>query len=365
MKKITVLFRMLAVCCLSAAAASSFAQVKADVLELQDPKSFSIALLPDVQNYVKYDYNQPILELLTAWIADNKENLNIKAALCTGDLVDQNECLVPPFPRFGNLTSKQQWEFVSHAFARLDNRVPYVICPGNHDYGYTRSEVPITHFPEYFTVERNPLNKGFLVAAANNRLGVPTLENAAFEVKDEHWGDLLVISLEFGPRDEVMEWAKNLCESEQYRNHKVIVLTHSYIGEGNDPKFIKNDHYKMRPLTNGADMWEKLVKTTANIRMVICGHYGVANEKLESATGFKVSKNDAGKEVCQMMFNTQTIGGGFSGNGGDGWLRILEFKPDGKTVKVTTYSPLFGFSSRTKDMALSTLPCNDFSFKIE
>ncbi len=85
------------------------------------------------------DYNQPVLELLTAWIADNVNNLNIKAALCTGDMVDQNECLVPPF-RFGNQTSTQQWEFVSRAFNRLDNILPYIISTGNHDYGYTRAE---------------------------------------------------------------------------------------------------------------------------------------------------------------------------------------------------------------------------------
>ncbi|HBG54278.1 MAG TPA: serine/threonine protein phosphatase, partial [Rikenellaceae bacterium] len=80
----------------------SIGQQKAHILSLKDSSSFSFVLLPDVQNYVKYDYNQPALELLTAWIADNVSNLNIKAALCTGDLVDQNECLVPPFPRFGN-----------------------------------------------------------------------------------------------------------------------------------------------------------------------------------------------------------------------------------------------------------------------
>jgi hypothetical protein len=40
-----------------------------------------------------------------------------------------------------------------------------------------------------------------------------------------------------------------------------------------------------------------------------------------------------------------------SGNGGDGWLRILEFLPDGQTIQIKTYSPLFGFSPSTKGMA--------------
>ncbi len=118
MKKLVLLLLLLFVVQLSNG------QQKAHILSLKDSSSFSFVLLPDVQNYVKYDYNQPVLELLTAWIADNVNNLNIKAALCTGDMVDQNECLVPPFPRFGNQTSTQQWEFVSRAFNRLDNILP-------------------------------------------------------------------------------------------------------------------------------------------------------------------------------------------------------------------------------------------------
>ncbi len=47
-----------------------------------------------------------------------------------------------------------------------------------------------------------------------------------------------------------------------------------------------------------------------------------------------------------MMFNVQILGGGWEGNGGDGWLRILEFLPDGRTIKVRTYSPPCSASRR-------------------
>ena len=50
--------------------------------------------------------------------------------------------------------------------------------------------------------------------------------------------------------------------------------------------------------------------------------------------GQRCDKNIAGKNVFQMMFNAQTEGGGWHGNGGDGWLRIMEFMPDGKTIKI-------------------------------
>ena len=79
------------------------AQVNTNQQHLCNPNSFSIVLLGDPQNYVKYDYNQPVFELMTAWTAHHIDSLRVKAVLCTGDLVDQNECILPPFPRFGNL----------------------------------------------------------------------------------------------------------------------------------------------------------------------------------------------------------------------------------------------------------------------
>ena len=81
--------------------------------------------------------------------------------------------------------------------------------------------------------------------------------------------------------------------------------------------------------------------------------------------GWRVDDNVAGNKVHQMMFNVQTLGGGWEGNGGDCWLRILEFMPDGKTIKVRTYSPLFGISNLTKHLAHRTSELDQFDFVIE
>ena len=148
--------------------------------QLENPKSSSMILLPDPQTYTKFDTNQPIFDLMTAWVAANIKPLSVQAVHCTGDLVEQNEYLVPDKVN-GNQTSTQQWKAASEAFAKLDGKVPYAICGGNHDYGYTRSENRLCHFPDYFPVERNPLWKDCLVSVCNNAFGIPTLENAAFE----------------------------------------------------------------------------------------------------------------------------------------------------------------------------------------
>lgn len=113
------------------------AQRRADRQTLSDDRSFSMILLGDPQGYVKYAVNQPILELCTAWIADNIDNLHIRAVLCTGDLVEQNENAVPD-SRMLDRTSREMWQASSRAFERLDDRVPYIVSCGNHDYGYKR-----------------------------------------------------------------------------------------------------------------------------------------------------------------------------------------------------------------------------------
>lgn len=343
---------------------SLYAQNKADQMRRSHKDSFSMIMLSDPQNYIKYDYNQPIFDLMTAWVADNIDSLNIKTVLCTGDLVDQNECLVPPFPRFGNLTSRQQWEYVSYTFNRLDNKVPYIISTGNHDYGYTRSENSMTRFPEYFNIERNSCWKKTIVEVCNNRAGYPTLENAAIEVTDQNWGKILVIAVEYAPRDEVLEWAKNISASDTYKDHKVFLLIHSYSTGGSESKRIEKDGYKITPANSGEQVWQKLVYPSSNIRMVLCGHYAVAGESFQNNVGYRTDKNVVGKDVPQMMFNAQALGGGMSGNGGDGWLRILEFMPDGKTIKVKTYSPLFGFSPTTKKLAWRTDKYDQFDIII-
>ena len=76
---------------------------------------------------------------------------------------------------------------------------------------------------------------------------------------------------------------------------------------------------------------------------------------------YRVDKNSAGKDVSQMTFNVQYVGGGPEGNGGDGWLRILEFMSDGKTIKVRTY----GISKLTRHLAHRTAPYDQFDIILE
>ena len=336
------------------------AQHRADQQKLTDTDAFTMILLGDPQGYIKYDINQPILDICTAWISDQIENLNIKAVLCTGDLVEQNENIIRN-RRMLNQTSREMWEAVSNSFSRIDNRVPYITSLGNHDYGYKNSENSMTRFPEYFPFERNPAWREIVVDAIPNRNGIPSLENAAFEFSDSNWGKLLVITSEYLPRDEVLAWAKDLAASDKYKGHRIIFMTHAYLreGQGENARLIETDNRGIEGNT-GKEIWEKLINPSTNINLVICGHVANGNGEFADNVGYRVDKNMSGTNVHQMMFNVQTLGGGWEGNGGDGWLRILEFMPDGKTIKIRTYSPLFGISPSTKHLAHRQAPYDQF-----
>lgn len=62
--------------------------------------------------------------------------------------------------------------------------------------------------------------------------------------------------------------------------------------------------------------------------MAINGHV------LGDGLGRLVSQTAAQRDVHQMLVNFQMLP-----NGGDGWLRLLEFEADGKSVNVVDYSP--------------------------
>lgn len=329
--------------------------------ELADKNSFSMIVYPDPQGYVKYAENQPIFELMTAWTAYNIQRLNIKAVLCTGDLVEFNELLIAD-PGMSNQNSLEQWKATSKAFEWLDGKIPYINCLGNHDYGYKSSEKRITNFSTYFPVNRNSLWKNCLAEVANNYEEKPTLENAAYEFSHANWGKILVVVLEFSPRDEILDWAKKICNSGKYKNHKVILLTHSFMDYKGE-RYVK-ENYRISPANYGKDIWERVVYPCPNVKLVICGH-DAREGSFEQNVGFRTDKNVADKNVYQMMWNAQTAGGGWEGNGGDGWLRILEFMPDGKTIKVRTFSPLLAISEAGASQAWRTEKYDQFEIIIE
>ena len=95
---------------------------------------------------------------------------------------------------------------------------------------------------------------------------------------------------------------------------------------------------------DGEEFWQKLVRKN-NFALVFNGHVG------SHGLGFLASKNDRGNRVIKCWSTTNHA------LGGEGYLRILEFLPDGKTVHVKSYSPLY--DKYLDDAA------NQFSFELD
>lgn len=328
---------------------------------LSDSNAWCVIMLPDPQTYQKFGRNQPIFELMTAWISENIEKLNIKLVICTGDLVEQNE-MINPDGKAANQPSKSQWESVSRAFNRLDGKVPYMLAAGNHDYGYSNISTRNSNYNKYFPVDKNFLTQKGIREVGINAENIPSLENAVYEFGSPQGRKFLLLTLEFAPRDTILNWAKSTVLQEKYKNHTVIVLTHSYLNSDN--KQIEKENYRIAEGNYGAAIWKKLVQPSSNIQLVFSGHIG-APDNAKAHVGFRSDNNVAGKKVSQMVFNAQAMGGGWHGNGGDGWLRILEFLPDGKTVKVKTFSPFFAISPTTQQFAWRTETFDQFEFSID
>jgi len=350
---------------------SGFSQAKFKKPALENKDSWSVVMIPDVQNYIKYNRNQPILDIMMSWIEDNLDSLNIKMVICVGDLVEQSDIINQGYD--GDQSAQKQWETVSKAFSRLNGKVPYIAASGNHDYTIDKTGKRSSRYADFFQIDQNWKNRKSIVQNSTNEDGIPTLENSAYELKSLNGKDYLFMTVEYAPRDTVLTWAKRIAQMEQYNNHRIVLTTHAYLdakdkrtsGQNRwfiyEPYSINNQIQKgpMIPLpysNNGEQIWKKLIEPSSNIEMVLCGHI--------SGEGYRQDKNQSGKSVHQILFDAQSMGGGHRyGNGGDGWLRVLEFFPDNKTVKVKTFSPLFGISPTTQEHAWKSDARNEFTFQ--
>ncbi|MBO4648393.1 MAG: metallophosphoesterase [Lentisphaeria bacterium] len=333
--------------------------------QLSHPDAWTMIVVPDVQAYTERPRNHGILDIMNAWIVDSVEPLKIQQVLFTGDLVyrnDQNRLT----PDKNSLLGKEQWKAFSRLMERLDGRVPYILCTGNHDYGHNTSENRHTWFNEFFPTDRNPQTRKQLIGCNYNAFDITTLETSAYEFTAPAPDNrkFLVITLQFAPTDADLKWAKKLADQPRFKNHIGIVLTHSYLRYTGER--IEKEKYVLSKQGGnpGEQIFQKLVYPAKNIRLVVCGHIA-APDKWERGIAFSTAKNSSGKTVAQMAFNTQAIGGGFHGSGGDGWLRILEFMPDRKTVKATTYSPFFAISPSTRHLSWKHDKLSEFTFTIE
>lgn len=304
--------------------------------------AWSLAVVPDTQNYVKFAANQPLLVQMTQWTADHRTTWGVQAVLHVGDIVNNNDATTPSS---GDQTSVQQWQAARDAFARLDDQLPYMLTTGNHDHGLLNAENRETEFNVYFNASDNSLVDPDAGGALRGTMDAGQLQNAYYELTAPDGRELLVLTLEWGPRQQAVAWADRILSQSKFADHTAIVVTHAYMyhdetrydwsrnldGDPTNDQSGNPYSYGTADNTNdGEDLWQELIREHGNVAMVLSGHVG------GDGTGYLVSTGVEGNEVHQLLFNTQ-----FETNGGNGWIRVLEFLDDGRTVRVRTYSPYY------------------------
>lgn len=279
-----------------------------------------IVLLPDTQTYAeKYP------EILTSqleWISKNSSKIDF--VLQQGDLTQNN--------------NNKEWEIVKNAFSEIDHKLPYILAVGNHDMGSGPGKFADVRnsdlYNQYFKYSEFSAKKNFGGAFEKEKL-----DNAYYLINTGKikW---LILTLEFGPRNEVLDWASKIAA--KYPERLIIINTHAYMYDDNTRIGIGD---KWRPqgygvgketgnraVNDGEQIWDKLVDKNPNVRFVFSGHI------LNSGVGTLVSTNQANLPVYQMLANYQE---GVQGSvkGGNGFLRILDLDFKKHTINVKTYSP--------------------------
>ena len=298
----------------------------------RDSEFFTLIVLPDTQGYADIRHKETqkhwpgigdqrsCFFTQTEWIKENKQKMNIVMAVHVGDIT-QTEL-------------DEEWQIADTAFKTIDNHVPYVLCSGNHDMGYSpqrrkTSQSRKSHFSSYFPPSRftnNPLY--------DPHFGRKKKLHFREEGKIENYyvflraGGMkfLILTLEFKPRNETLAWANRVVA--QHPDYRTIVVTHGYLTSKKGQWSDLGD-YSVEG-NSGELIWEKFVSRHKNIFMVLSGH---SMENLLTSNGMN------GNIVHQVQadywyWDIAEI------KAGSGFLRIMTFRPDKDIIDVQTYSPV-------------------------
>jgi hypothetical protein len=271
-------------------------------------EAFSVVLIPDPQNYSEF-YQYGTYAHQMQWIVDNRASRNIKFAVHLGDITNHNVA--------------NEYDVASDAHTLLDMaNQPYSMTIGNHDIlpsatAYKRESL----FASYFGQARYQ-GEAFYGGAydSSNISNYTYFESGGVKY--------MVLSLEFTPRKDVVTWANNVIKANPDR--RVIVATHCHMDKNAEHAQGCADNYNLEG-RDGVDLWEELIQRHSNVFMSVSGHIqGVSYRQRTGNNGNIVH------EILNDFQDEPVLGTGHAL--GNGWLRVLTFKPATNQISVESLS---------------------------
>lgn len=290
--------------------------------------------LPDTQFYTEEPQGQNsgggghngIFKAQTQWIADRRVDSSVAFVVQLGDCVQNGDA------------NEIEWKRADTSMKKIENPnvpithgIPYGICVGNHDQGTIGNPDGTNLFYNQYFGESRFTGRGYY----GGHYG--TNNDNHYELFSGGGVDFIHISIEYYPDgttpslQPVLDWADALLKA--YPNRKGIISSHRILGTGNPASF-------QGP---GQKIYDDL-KDNPNFILMLAGH--VAGEGRRTDVF-------AGNTVHTLMSDYQS---GYS-NGGNGYLRIMQFLPSQNLLSVKTYSP-YSNTSLTGPSSQFTLPVN-------
>ena len=279
---------------------------------------FSLVVLPDTQFYSQSYPNTFIAQ--TQWVVDNLTSRNIAFVSHLGDIVQSGES--------GTSRNQTEWQRADAALDRLDGNlalqpdglVPYSVVLGNHDYRVVSDKTSgTTRYQEFFGPTRYAGRSWYLEDSSSPGAHAQIFSGGGYR--------FLNLTLQFEPTDADLTWAQSIIE--RHPGMPTILNTHSYLNPSSRRRQASiqgNSGGTPNQGNTGEQVFQKLVYLNPQIFLVMNGHF--------SGEYSQVSTNVAGQEVLELVVDYQS-----RQNGGDGWMRLMSFRPDDNRIDVQTYSP--------------------------
>jgi autotransporter-associated beta strand protein len=260
---------------------------------------FTLVALPDTQFYS--ETYTTILPAQTTWIVNNRVARNIVYVTGEGDVV--------------NSPSAGQYDVATAAYAILENPtttglaqgIPFGVPVGNHDsYDSPSYTLFNTYFPTTRFSGRDYYGGSYTSGYRNH-----------YDLFSAGGLDFIVLSLEYNASAAVLTWANGILAANPTR--RAIVVTHSLLQAGtawpNPAPWSTDGGTAIFPALSG----------NANLFLMLCGHNHGTGRRHEPVGSRYI-------DVLLADYQSET-------NGGNGFLRTLEFSPANNVIRLKTYSP--------------------------